>query len=360
MNSHQVPAFFGDILVVDDHPDNLRVLSAILAESGYHVRKAINGQLALKVAQNAPPALILLDILMPAMDGYEVCSLLKAHPQTAEIPVIFISALDDVFDKVKAFNVGGVDYIIKPFQAAEVLARVKNQLIIRNLYLQLQKQAQKIAEQNAFLQQEIQARQRAESALVEANIELQRLASLDSLTGVANRRQFNESLNKEWQQMAREQLPLSLILGDIDYFKKYNDTYGHLAGDSCLQQVAQAISRAIKRPADLLARYGGEEFVVMLPNTEAEGALQVAEAMRHEVLNLKIAHAQSAVNKYVTLSLGIFSLVPQHNSGPSILIAGADKGLYEAKEQGRNRSIVKTFESEVLKDRKKLPKLAEQ
>lgn len=345
MNSHQVPASFGDILVVDDHPDNLRVLSAILTESGYQVRRAINGQLALKVAQNAPPALILLDILMPEMDGYAVCSLLKAHSQTAQIPVIFISALDDVFDKVKAFEVGGVDYIIKPFQAAEVLARVKNQLIIRNLYLQLQKQAQKIAEQNAFLQQEIKDRKRAESALVEANLELQRLASLDSLTGVANRRQFNESLNKEWQRMAREKTSLSLILSDIDYFKRYNDNYGHIAGDFCLQQVAQAISRAIKRPADILARYGGEEFAVILPNTEAEGALRVAEAMRQEVLNLKIAHAQSTVNKYVTLSLGIFSLVPQHNFDPSILIDGADKALYEAKEQGRNCSILKTFES---------------
>ncbi|MEG4088472.1 PleD family two-component system response regulator [Microcoleus sp. Pol12B4] len=343
MNSNQVPASFGDILIVDDHPDNLRVLSAILTESGYQVRKAINGQLALKVAQNSPPALILLDILMPEMDGYKVSSLLKTHPQTAEIPVIFISALDDVFDKVKAFDAGGVDYITKPFQSAEVLARIKNQLIIRNLYLQLQKQAQKIAEQNTLLQQEIKDRKQAESALVEANIKLQRLASLDSLTGVANRRQFNESFNKEWQRMARDQLPLSLILGDIDYFKKYNDTYGHLAGDFCLQQVAQAISRAIKRPADILARYGGEEFAVILPNTKAEGALKVAEAMRNEVLNLKIAHAQSAVNKYVTLSLGVSSVVPQDTSDPSILIAAADKVLYEAKEQGRNRSIVKSF-----------------
>lgn len=345
MNNYQLPTSFGDILIVDDHPDNLRVLSTILTEAEYKVRKAINGQIALKVAQNAPPALILLDILMPEMDGYEVCSLLKANPQTSDIPVIFISALDDVFDKVKAFDLGGVDYITKPFQTAEVLARVKNQLIISNLYIQLQQQTQKLTKQNELLQQEAKERQRAEAALVRANLELQRLATLDDLTGVANRRQFNDSLNKEWRRMAREQLPLSLILCDIDYFKKYNDTYGHLAGDFCLQQVAQAISRTIKRPADLLARYGGEEFVVILPNTEAEGALQVAEAMRHEVLNLKISHAQSAVNKYVTLSLGVFSVVPQPTSDPSILIAAADKALYEAKEQGRNRSIVKTFES---------------
>lgn len=345
MNSHQVPTSFDDILIVDDRPDNLRVLSSILTESGYQVRRAINGQLALKIAQHAPPALILLDVLMPEMDGYKVCSLLKSHPQTAEIPVIFISALDNVFDKVKAFEVGGIDYITKPFQAAEVLARVKNQLIIRNLYIQLQQQAKKLADQNVLLQQEIKERQRAEAALVVANLELKRLAVLDDLTGVANRRHFNESLNKEWRRMAREQCPLSLILGDIDYFKKYNDTYGHLAGDFCLQQVAQAISRAIKRPADILARYGGEEFAAILPNTDTEGALQVAEAMRDEVLNLKITHGQSAIYKYVTLSLGIVSLVPQHNYDPSILITAADKALYEAKKQGRNRSILKTFES---------------
>ncbi len=506
MNNDQVQANCGDILIVDDSPDNLRILSTILADEGYQVRKVINGSLALKVVQMAPPALILLDILMPEMDGYEVCSLLKANQQTWSIPVIFLSALHDVSAQLKAFEVGGIDYITKPFQAAEVLARVKNQLTIQTLHLKLQQQSHS-------LQQQIQERQRAETetrfllkiaqaisscddfhaalkvtlcqvcqmigwdfgeawipndegtilecsqgwyapqasleifrhqsekftfapgvglpgriwiskqpkwiedvsleqyqvfpssdialdaglkaafgvpiifneqvlavlvffkkeklkpeqrlielinavatqlgslhrkkveaALKAANLNLERLATLDSLTGVPNRRKFDGHLNLEWRRMAREQLPLSLILCDIDYFKSYNDTYGHLAGDFCLQQVAQAINRTIKRPADLVARYGGEEFAIILPNTHVEGALQVAEAMRNEVQNLKIAHAQSAVHKYVTISAGVVSLVPQYKLDPSTLITVADKALYQAKEQGRNRSIKKSFE----------------
>lgn len=507
MSSHQTSAYSPDILLVDDTPDNLRVLSTMLGESGYRVRKVINGKLALKVVEAAPPDLILLDILMPDMDGYQVCSLLKANPQTSDVPVIFISALDDIFDKVKGFEVGAVDYISKPFQEAEVLARVKNQLTIRHLYNQL-------AAQNVVLQQQIQERQRAEAetnlllqitqaiskssdldsalevtlqqvcetiswnfgeawipnddgflecscgwyatteslqefryysekltftphtglpgrvwmsqkpewienvsleqnqlflrsdialeaglktalgvplvlddqvlavlvffkteqrkpeerlielvnavatqlgsliqrkkaeaALVKANIDLERLATLDELTGVPNRRHFNEYLNKEWRRLAREQLPLSMILCDIDYFKSYNDTYGHLAGDFCLQQVAKAIRRAVKRPADLVARYGGEEFAVVLPNTHTEGALQVAEAIRDGVQSLKIARLHSSVSEYVTLSSGVASLVPQHKLDPSALIALADKALYEAKDKGRNRCIMKSFDS---------------
>lgn len=518
MSRDQTPASTEDILIVDDSPDNLRVLSTILAEEGYHVRKVISGKLALRVAETAPPALILLDILMPDCDGYEVCTLLKANPLTAEIPVIFISALDDVFDKVKAFDVGGLDYITKPFQAAEVLARVRSQLTIRGLYLQLQQQAQKLIEKNEFLQQEIKKRKRAEaetnlllkitqaiseaedfpsalevtvrlvcetigwdlgeawiphetcqilvysrgwysgeanlkrfqldsqkltyapnvglpgrvwiskqpewiedvsgakesvfvrsalaldgglkaafgipivlnnqvltvllffkteklepkqrlielvnavatqlgsfvqrkkveSALKEANLKLHRLANLDELTGVANRRCFNDYLNEEWRRMAREKLPLSLILCDIDYFKQYNDTYGHLVGDFCLQKVAQTISDVVKRPADLVARYGGEEFVTILPNTSDEGALQIAEVMRNEVQNLKMEHAKSTISKYVTLSLGIVSLIPQNPLNPSILLAVADKALYQAKAQGRNCSVFKPLTLEDL------------
>lgn len=514
MNSNQSPTSYGDILVVDDTPDNLRVLSTMLAGQGYQVRKAINGDLALRAAQNAPPDLILLDILMPKMDGYEVCSLLKSNSKTSEIPVIFISALDDIFDQVKAFEAGGVDYITKPFQESLVLVRVKNQLAIRHLYRQLQQQANQLAEQNALLRQEIKERQRAEAetnlllktiqainqaqdlhsalevtlyevcqtihwdlgeawvpnpdetvleysrrkfirdpklepfgysieqlkiapnvglpgrvwvskqlewienvtteshqvflrseaavevglkaalgvpilleeqvlavlllfkqeslkpqprlielvsavatqlgsfiqrkkaeaALIEANVELQRIATLDELTGVANRRRFNEFLNKEWRRMAREQRPLSLILCDLDHFKYYNDAYGHLAGDFCLQQVAQAIAKTFNRPADLVARYGGEEFAVILPNTPAEGALKIGEAMRNEVEHLKIVHASSAAYEYITLSVGVASLIPHNQLDPSTLIAASDKALYEAKEGGRNCSVLKTLE----------------
>lgn len=197
---------------------------------------------------------------------------------------------------------------------------------------------------------EVNARRKLEAAntklhelnhqLQKANLELQSLASLDSLTQVANRRSFEECLNQEWRRMAREKAPLSLILCDVDFFKTYNDTYGHQAGDICLQQVAKVIKSAVKRPADLVARYGGEEFVVILPHTRAEGAVYVAEQIRAAVKALKIAHTNSQIGKYVTLSLGVASSVPSHKSSPATLIAAADQALYQAKAQGRDRVIL--------------------
>ncbi|MDY6991083.1 MAG: diguanylate cyclase, partial [Pseudomonadota bacterium] len=196
---------------------------------------------------------------------------------------------------------------------------------------------------NVQLQQEISERLCAEAALEKANQELSRLATLDSLTQLANRRRLDEYLAAEWQRLMREQAPLSFIICDIDYFKRYNDTYGHQTGDDCLQQVAQAMSRAVKRPADLLARYGGEEFAVILPYTDAEGAVLVASAMRWEVKLLKIPHRYSTVTEYVTLSMGVSSVIPQRHLSPRSLVNAADKALYEAKAQGRNRIILKTL-----------------
>ncbi len=195
---------------------------------------------------------------------------------------------------------------------------------------------------NEQLQQEIQERQRAEAALAKANEELSRLATLDGLTQLANRRRFDEYINAEWRRSAREQTPLSLILCDIDYFKRYNDSYGHQAGDDCLRQVARAMSRAVKRPADLVARYGGEEFAVVLPNTKAEGAVQVAAAMQSEIEQLKLVHVASEVNPYVTLSLGVASTIPSQTFLPELLINIADNALYEAKAHGRNCIVLKT------------------
>jgi diguanylate cyclase (GGDEF)-like protein len=181
--------------------------------------------------------------------------------------------------------------------------------------------------------------------LEKANQELQRLATLDGLTKVANRRCFDEYFAQEWERLVREKQPLSLILCDVDYFKRYNDYYGHQGGDDCLRQVALAMSRAIKRPADLLARYGGEEFVVILPNTEVEGAVTVAEAIRAEMQQLKMPHAQSDVSEFVTLSLGVSSVIPSQSLAPESLIGTADEALYEAKKQGRNRMVFKSMRS---------------
>lgn len=311
------------LLVVDDQPDNLRVLSFILSEQGYKVRKALDGITALDAAQAQPPDLILLDVKMPQMDGYEVCSALKALPQICEIPVIFLSGMDSAADKVKAFAVGGADYITKPFQAEDVLARVRQQLTLRS--------------QKRQLQQEIQERKRVEEALRQANRELQRLVNIDGLTQIANRRCFDQVLHQEWKRLKREQAPLSLILCDIDFFKFYNDRYGHLAGDDCLKQVAQAIQQSTRRPADLVARYGGEEFAVILPNTTPEGAIQVATQIQATVANLNICHDRSQVSPLVTLSIGCVTVVPTSESTPENLIAAADQALYCAKVGGRNR-----------------------
>lgn len=221
--------------------------------------------------------------------------------------------------------------------------QIKKQLTVHipeeylyNLERRVEQLILELREKNLQLQQQISQYQQAETALRKANQELHRLAIIDGLTQVANRRRFDEYLNQEWRRLAREQVPLSLILCDVDFFKRYNDTYGHQAGDDCLRAVAQAISRVVKRPADLVARYGGEEFAVILPNTNAEGAVKVAEMIWLEVQCLQIAHCQSDVSEYVTLSLGVSSKVPTQEVSSKVLIAAADKALYEAKEQGRD------------------------
>ena len=346
INPEVIQSSLGNILVVDDTPENLQLLSTMLTEQGYKVRGAINGQMALMGARAQSPDLLLLDLNMPQMNGYDVCQALKAEPETQDIPVIFISALDEVWDKVRAFKTGGVDYITKPFHLEEVVVRVESQLRLRRLQ-------QKLQAQNQQLRQEIHDRIQAETALEKANQELrlyanalEKLTLTDELTRLANRRCFDQHLQKEWLRMARNQTPLSLLLCDIDNFKFYNDTCGHLAGDECLKQVAQAIKAAVRRPADLVARYGGEEFAIVLPNTSNQGALQVAEGIQASMEQLHIPHPLSAVSDHVTLSIGVFTTVPQPSSCPEFLVSITDRLLYMAKNQGKN--CIKQLESEVL------------
>lgn len=322
----------GRILIVDDTPDNLHLLTRMLTRRGYEVRAETTGEMALAAIEQDPPDLILLDICMPQMDGYELCQVLKENTQTRDIPVIFISALDEVLDKLRAFDVGGVDYITKPFRIPEVMARVTIHMTLRRLQQQLH-------EQNELLKQQVSERRIAEKALQAANQELQRLANLDGLTQLANRRRFDEYLEQEWRRLAREQLPLSLILCDVDYFKNYNDTYGHQAGDDCLRTIAMVLQASAKRPADVVARYGGEEFALVLPNTPLEGALQVAEDIRIALKRLKLEHQRSQVATVVTLSLGVATVIPSSNWASSSLVAEADRALYQAKSEGRDRII---------------------
>lgn len=312
----------GTILIVDDNPTNLSVLSHALKDAGFKSRVAMDGESAIEQAIEDPPELILLDIQMPGIDGFETCARLKADPLTQEIPIVFITASADITHKVKGLSVGAVDYITKPFQHEEVIARVKVHLTLRFLTRKVQEQA---------------------LSLQKANQELDRLAHLDGLTEVANRRRFDDYLEREWKRQAREQQHLSLILCDIDYFKPYNDHYGHQAGDLCLKQVAQTIKATLHRPSDLVARYGGEEFAIILPNTPSDGAFHIAESIRSNVKRLEIVHRKSQVSSYVTLSLGVSSQIPAPKSSQNSLITLADKALYLAKEKGRDASYLMLF-----------------
>jgi diguanylate cyclase (GGDEF)-like protein len=319
----------GNILLVDDQPQNLDLLSSLLEAQGYEVRQAIDPAMVFPAIDLALPDLILLDIQMPRMDGYEICERLKADPDTEDIPVIFISALDEAWDKVKAFGVGGADYITKPFKTVEVLARVKNQFKIRRLQ-------QELRQQNAKLEAVV-------AQLQAANQELKRLSTLDGLTQIANRRYFDEYLHQSWGLAMQEEQPITLIMCDIDYFKKYNDTYGHQAGDRCLYKVAQILARSVNRAEDMTCRYGGEEFAIILPRTDQAGGQQVAQRIAQTLQTQRLIHAGSPVSPYVTVSMGIVSLVPSLGTKPELLIRLADLALYRAKAQGRNTIV--TFDS---------------
>jgi diguanylate cyclase (GGDEF)-like protein len=305
-----------EILIVDDNPANLAVLSKVLKNAGLKVRVATDGTSAIAQAEYDPPDLILLDVMMEGIDGFETCRQLKVNHKTEHIPVIFITALGDTEDKVKGLSLGAADYITKPFQDLEVLARVR-------VHLQLQLLTQKIIQQNQKLEK--------------ANKQLQYLVNFDGLTQVGNRRYFDRYIQQEWSRLQRERLPLSLILCDIDYFKNYNDYYGHLVGDDCLKKVARALKTSIKRSSDLVCRYGGEEFAIILPNTPLSGAIEVARSMQEIVRNLNLAHPRSPINSNITLSLGISSQIPSPQSSVKLLINAADVALYDAKKQGRDR-----------------------
>ncbi len=290
------------ILIVDDAPENIKILGQAL-KPDHTISFATNGEQALRIARSEnPPDLILLDIMMPGLDGYEVCRRLKADKKTLNIPVIFITAMSEEEDETRGLEIGAVDYITKPFSKAIVKARVRTHLELKR-------------------HQDM----------------LENLSSLDGLTGIPNRRRFDELFDIEWRLGIREGTSLSLIMIDIDYFKRFNDEYLHVAGDDCLRKVAKTLADSVRRPADFVARYGGEEFVAVLPRTGREGAGVVGETMRNGILFLRIPHARSPVLNDVTISVGVSTIHPSMERSPDVLIKGADNALYEAKRGGRNQ-----------------------
>jgi diguanylate cyclase (GGDEF)-like protein len=310
------------ILIGDNDRRNRSQLSDILQGEGYEIREASNGQECLGLFDRHKPDVLIIEAAMPIIDGFECCTrITKLYPND-RTPIIMISASRDEASIERAFVAGVADYAIAPLDPIVLKQRIRRLL------------------EQARLYQELEA----------ANRRLERLAFLDDLTQVANRRRFDEVLDREWRRMSREQLPLSILFCDLDCFKSYNDTYGHQAGDLCLREVARAIRSAAKRPADLVARYGGEEFAIILPNTRAEGAVCVAEEMRRKVAQLAIEHRNSSVappfeNKLptVSLSIGVTCIVPQTDWQPEIALKAADAALYQAKTEGRNCTVLNSL-----------------
>ena len=294
----------GTVLVIDDSPANAHQLFEALGDD-YHVLVATRGADGIELAAAQSPDLILLDVVMPELNGYEVCARLKQDPRTQDIPIVFITARDDDEDEAHGLSLGAIDYLAKPLRPAIVRARVKNHIELKR-----------------------------------SRDLLQRLTTLDPLTGIDNRRRFDAYLSAEWGRAAREGQVLSLAMIDIDHFKPFNDRYGHAHGDRCLTRVAAALQASVLRPADLVARYGGEEFVCVLPDTDLAGAEQLAERMRAGVQALAIAHGTSSATGYVTISVGIAAVTPQTDDSANSLVEAADQALYEAKRSGRNRVCV--------------------
>ena len=289
------------LLVVDDQPINIQVMHQIFG-GDYQVFMATSGPQAVAICQTNPPDLVLLDIVMPGMDGFEVCSLLKASDLTCNIPVIFVTAHTDAAQETHGLSLGAVDFIAKPVNPAVVRARVKTQLTLK-------------------FQSDL----------------LRKLVFLDGLSGVFNRRYFDQRLGVEWARSTRSSSPLSAIMIDVDHFKRFNDCYGHQAGDDCLRQIAVTLKTSLKRPADLVARYGGEEFACILPDTPFSDAMGLANELERKVRALSIPHAQSSVTHVITVSVGVATRTVDSLDDQAALIGLADAQLYEAKQSGRGR-----------------------
>lgn len=290
------------LLVVDDQAVNIQALYRIFADD-YQVLMAKSAASALEVCDKQRPDLILLDVMMPGMDGFEFCQHLKTDDRLRDIPVIFVTAHDDEVAETRGLDVGAVDFISKPVNAPIVRARVRTHLTLK-----------------------------AQSDL------LRRWAYIDGLTGVNNRRQFDEALKHEWSRAVRLGSTISVLLLDVDHFKRFNDHYGHPAGDECLRRIANAMSHLTKRPADLVARYGGEEFACILPETSFDGAMHFANLVGAQIRELAIPHDDSDTAKVVTVSLGVCTAQAHSSRDVQDLLEQADTQLYEAKQQGRNRA----------------------
>lgn len=290
------------LLVVDDQPINIQVMYQAFA-GDYQVFMATSGAQAIAICKDNPPDLILLDVVMPDMDGFETCALLKANDATRNIPVLFVTAHTDSAQETHGLSMGAVDFIAKPINPPVVRARVKTHLTLK-------------------FQSDL----------------LRKLVFLDGMSGVYNRRYFDQQLSTEWARSSRNGSPLSVLMIDVDLFKLYNDRYGHQAGDDCLRQIALTLKESLKRPADVVARYGGEEFACILPDTAFDDALVLANTLEAHVRGLQIKHENSSVSPVATISVGLATRSSQSVGDVTALLGVADSQLYQAKQAGRSRA----------------------
>lgn len=319
-----------NILIVDDSIVSRALLADMLHEAGYDniIQAGSMEEVFASFCGDDQPFcqlvdLVLLDIHLPGKNGIEGCRELKQSDQFHDVPIIMISGLEQTDNLEAAFAAGAIDYLTKPPNRLELTVRVNSALKLKG-----EIDRRKDRERDLLhLTEQLEA----------ANLELQLLSSRDGLTGLANRHAGSDFLSREWLRAAREKKAFSVIMIDIDFFKLYNDSHGHLAGDECLKKVAAALRHGLQRPADLLVRYGGEEFMALLPDTSLEGALSVASTIKEAVAAVGLPHGCSAVSPHVTVSIGIASTVPSLDMPVEQLIAAADRALYRAKQEGRNR-----------------------
>ena len=313
------------VLLVDDQLIIVEAVRRMLSDQpDIEFHYVTDATQALATALQLQPTVILQDLVMPTIDGFGLITLYREEEALRHVPVIVLSAKEDPKLKAHSFATGANDYMVKLPDKLELLARVRYHSGAHISRLQRDQAFR-------FLRE-------SQKSLADANIELQKLAALDGLTGIANRRRFDDTMRLEWQRGQRDQKPLSLMMCDVDFFKLYNDSFGHLAGDFCLKKVAAVLTEHLKRPADLAARYGGEEFAIILPETDLTGALIVAESCRRHLEQLAIENPQATTElSSVTMSVGVACILPSPDSSTEELIRQADQALYAAKRGGRNR-----------------------